>query len=65
MSAKARRLAVPVVNGRGERLLSDLEGSVGKLVSSIRVSVPTSALLATATCLPVHCTRAARMELHL
>lgn len=39
MLAKARSLAVPVVNERGERLLSVLEGSVGELTPSVSLVV--------------------------
>jgi hypothetical protein len=37
MSVKARRLAVPVVNERGERLLSVLEGSVAEREASVSI----------------------------
>lgn len=39
MLAKARRLAVPIVNERGERLLSVLEGNVGELAASASIVV--------------------------
>lgn len=37
MSANARRLAVPVVNERGERLLSVIEGNAGELEASVSI----------------------------